>query len=156
MSSRATFEKVWVFVRRGFSAKGLGKLQISGCCHCLSCCAPAAGIHIDKEKVYRCFHFSFLRDRKQLGDDKNYLTVQDRPVGVARDLCVAFVLLCSNVVVCPLFQSGIFFVDLARMDGLDALIPVINKLQDVFNTVAVSGGLSTIELPQIVVVGAQV
>lgn len=66
------------------------------------------------------------------------------------------VLFSVNVVFCPMLKSSISFVDLAEMDGLDALIPVINKLQDVFNTVAVSGGLNTIELPQIVVVGAQV
>lgn len=35
---------------------------------------------------------------------------------------------------------------------MEALIPVINKLQDVFNTV----GADTIQLPQIVVVGTQV
>lgn len=35
---------------------------------------------------------------------------------------------------------------------MEALIPVINKLQNVFNTV----GAATIELPQIVVVGTQV
>lgn len=35
---------------------------------------------------------------------------------------------------------------------MEALIPVINKLQDVFNTV----GADAIQLPQIVVVGAQV
>uniref|UniRef100_A0AAZ1WVU6 Dynamin-type G domain-containing protein n=1 Tax=Oreochromis aureus TaxID=47969 RepID=A0AAZ1WVU6_OREAU len=34
---------------------------------------------------------------------------------------------------------------------MEALIPVINKLQDVFNTV----GADTIQLPQIVVVGTQ-
>lgn len=35
---------------------------------------------------------------------------------------------------------------------MEALIPVINKLQDVFNSV----GTEAIQLPQIVVVGAQV
>lgn len=35
---------------------------------------------------------------------------------------------------------------------MDALIPVLNKLQDVFNTV----GHEHIQLPQIVVVGTQV
>ena len=35
---------------------------------------------------------------------------------------------------------------------MENLIPVINKLQDVFNTV----GAETIQLPQIVVIGAQV
>lgn len=35
---------------------------------------------------------------------------------------------------------------------MDALIPVLNKLQDVFNTV----GSEHIHLPQIVVVGTQV
>jgi dynamin 1-like protein len=35
---------------------------------------------------------------------------------------------------------------------MDALIPVLNKLQDVFNTV----GHENIHLPQIVVVGTQV
>lgn len=35
---------------------------------------------------------------------------------------------------------------------MEGLIPVINKLQDVFNTV----GSETIQLPQIVVVGSQV
>ena len=35
---------------------------------------------------------------------------------------------------------------------MDALIPILNKLQDVFNTV----GSETIQLPQIVVVGSQV
>lgn len=34
---------------------------------------------------------------------------------------------------------------------MDALIPVLNKLQDVFNTV----GHESIQLPQIVVVGTQ-
>lgn len=37
-------------------------------------------------------------------------------------------------------------------DDMEALIPVINKLQDVFNTV----GADAIQLPQIVVVGTQV
>lgn len=36
--------------------------------------------------------------------------------------------------------------------AMEALIPVINKLQDVFNTV----GADIIQLPQIVVVGTQV
>ena len=35
---------------------------------------------------------------------------------------------------------------------MEHLIPVINKLQDVFNTV----GSETIQLPQIVVIGTQV
>lgn len=35
---------------------------------------------------------------------------------------------------------------------MEGLIPVINKLQDVFNTV----GSETIHLPQIVVIGTQV
>lgn len=35
---------------------------------------------------------------------------------------------------------------------MEALIPVINKLQDVFNTV----GSDSIQLPQIVVLGSQV
>ena len=35
---------------------------------------------------------------------------------------------------------------------MDALIPVLNKLQDVFNTV----GHESLHLPQIVVVGTQV
>ena len=35
---------------------------------------------------------------------------------------------------------------------MESLIPVINKLQDVFNTV----GTDTIQLPQIVVIGNQV
>ena len=35
---------------------------------------------------------------------------------------------------------------------MEALIPVINKLQDVFNTV----GADAIKLPQITVVGSQV
>lgn len=35
--------------------------------------------------------------------------------------------------------------------NMDALIPVLNKLQDVFNTV----GHESIQLPQIVVVGTQ-
>ena len=35
---------------------------------------------------------------------------------------------------------------------MEALIPVINKLQDVFNTV----GTDAIQLPQIVVLGSQV
>ena len=34
---------------------------------------------------------------------------------------------------------------------MDQLIPVINKLQDVFNAI----GQSTIDLPQIVVIGSQ-
>lgn len=37
-------------------------------------------------------------------------------------------------------------------EPMEALIPVINKLQDVFNTV----GADIIQLPQIVVVGTQV
>lgn len=40
----------------------------------------------------------------------------------------------------------------SRADTMEALIPVINKLQDVFNTV----GADIIQLPQIVVVGTQV
>lgn len=36
--------------------------------------------------------------------------------------------------------------------AMEALIPVINKLQDVFNTV----GSDSIQLPQIVVLGSQV
>ena len=40
----------------------------------------------------------------------------------------------------------------ARLDIMESLIPVINKLQDVFNTV----GADAIHLPQIVVVGSQV
>ena len=39
-----------------------------------------------------------------------------------------------------------------RTITMEALIPVINKLQDVFNTV----GADIIHLPQIVVVGTQV
>lgn len=35
---------------------------------------------------------------------------------------------------------------------MEALIPIINKLQDVFNTV----GADSLQLPQIVVVGSQV
>ncbi len=35
--------------------------------------------------------------------------------------------------------------------GLDSLIPIINKLQDVFSVV----GSSPIDLPQIVVIGSQ-
>lgn len=35
---------------------------------------------------------------------------------------------------------------------MEALIPVINKLQDVFNTV----GSDAIQLPQIIVLGSQV
>lgn len=35
---------------------------------------------------------------------------------------------------------------------MEALIPILNKLQDVFNTV----GSESIQLPQIVVVGSQV
>ena len=35
---------------------------------------------------------------------------------------------------------------------MEALIPIINKLQDVFNTV----GADSIQLPQIVVIGSQV
>lgn len=35
---------------------------------------------------------------------------------------------------------------------MEALIPVINKLQDVFNTV----GSDSIQLPQIIVLGSQV
>lgn len=35
---------------------------------------------------------------------------------------------------------------------MEALIPVVNKLQDVFNTV----GSDSIQLPQIVVLGSQV
>lgn len=40
----------------------------------------------------------------------------------------------------------------SRTDIMEALIPVINKLQDVFNTV----GADIMQLPQIVVVGTQV
>lgn len=39
-----------------------------------------------------------------------------------------------------------------RTDKMEALIPVVNKLQDVFNTV----GSDSIQLPQIVVLGSQV
>lgn len=46
-----------------------------------------------------------------------------------------------------LFDSSEFLLKL-----MEALIPVINKLQDVFNTV----GADIIHLPQIVVVGTQV
>lgn len=38
------------------------------------------------------------------------------------------------------------------ISGMEALIPVVNKLQDVFNTV----GSDSIQLPQIVVLGSQV
>ena len=38
-----------------------------------------------------------------------------------------------------------------KVGGLENLIPVINKLQDCFSTV----GLTSIDLPQITVVGAQ-
>jgi len=41
---------------------------------------------------------------------------------------------------------------LGENSTMEALIPVINKLQDVFNTV----GSDSIQLPQIVVVGTQV
>ena len=37
---------------------------------------------------------------------------------------------------------------------MDALIPILNKLQDVFNTVGTAS--ETLQLPQIVVVGSQV
>ena len=47
------------------------------------------------------------------------------------------------------YLEQIFFADLKTMESL---IPVINKLQDVFNTV----GADAIHLPQIVVVGSQV
>lgn len=40
----------------------------------------------------------------------------------------------------------------ANSGPMEALIPVINKLQDVFNTI----GTDAIQLPQIVVVGSQV
>lgn len=39
-----------------------------------------------------------------------------------------------------------------RLSEMEALIPVVNKLQDVFNTV----GSDSIQLPQIVVLGSQV
>lgn len=39
-----------------------------------------------------------------------------------------------------------------KIERMEALIPIINKLQDVFNTI----GTDSIQLPQIVVVGAQV
>lgn len=39
-----------------------------------------------------------------------------------------------------------------KSKGMEALIPVVNKLQDVFNTV----GSDSIQLPQIVVLGSQV
>jgi len=39
-----------------------------------------------------------------------------------------------------------------KVERMEALIPVINKLQDVFNTI----GSESIQLPQIVVVGTQV
>jgi hypothetical protein len=41
---------------------------------------------------------------------------------------------------------------LFKVERMEALIPVINKLQDVFNTI----GSESIQLPQIVVVGTQV
>lgn len=43
-------------------------------------------------------------------------------------------------------------VSISSLLSMDALIPVLNKLQDVFNTV----GSESIQLPQIVVVGSQV
>ena len=44
------------------------------------------------------------------------------------------------------------YFELEKNSIMENLIPVINKLQDVFNTV----GTDAIQLPQIVVVGAQV
>ena len=54
-------------------------------------------------------------------------------------------------------EKKIFFViihlnDVLHFRLMDALIPILNKLQDVFNTV----GSESIQLPQIVVVGSQV
>lgn len=46
-------------------------------------------------------------------------------------------------------EKGIFILRSLKME---ALIPVVNKLQDVFNTV----GSDSIQLPQIVVLGSQV
>ena len=61
--------------------------------------------------------------------------------------------------VLPMSQSPIETSDCRRqsvqeytMEGLEGLIPVINKLQDVFATI----NSKNIELPQIVVVGTQV
>lgn len=45
-----------------------------------------------------------------------------------------------------------FFIHYECFGKMEGLIPVINKLQDVFNTV----GSETIQLPQIVVIGSQV
>ena len=42
--------------------------------------------------------------------------------------------------------------NITKLSNMDQLIPVINKLQDVFNTV----GSEAMQLPQIVVVGTQV
>ena len=47
--------------------------------------------------------------------------------------------------------GSIYTHEMASRLGLEQMIPVINKLQDVFNVV----GASTIDLPQIVVIGSQ-
>ena len=65
------------------------------------------------------------------------------------------------LVLCPFYNilsisfrlSEIFcLVKHKKGSGMEKLIPIINKLQDVFNTV----GSEDIQLPQIVVVGSQV
>lgn len=55
------------------------------------------------------------------------------------------------VPVCGRVKKVVFLTGSASKP-MEALIPVINKLQDVFNTV----GADIIQLPQIVVVGTQV
>lgn len=52
----------------------------------------------------------------------------------------------------PIHCSGLLGWGSSVSGVMEALIPVINKLQDVFNTV----GADIIQLPQIVVVGTQV
>ena len=49
-------------------------------------------------------------------------------------------------------QSQVAILSVFLHKEMDQLIPIINKLQDVFNTV----GSEAIQLPQFVVVGAQV
>jgi hypothetical protein len=62
----------------------------------------------------------------------------------------------NDVCVCPVEKKKIFHQHLPiyyfHCRLMDALIPILNKLQDVFNTV----GSENIQLPQIVVVGSQV
>lgn len=73
----------------------------------------------------------------------NYVRSEDKPVAFSCGTLNDFVPVCVKKVLCLTgLESAL----------MEALIPVINKLQDVFTTV----GADTIQLPQIVVVGTQV